>query len=149
MAFEASRSNRAFEVGGAIDIAGAVRPAAGCGPVGNGKFEELITAPIQVSLPFSAGTDDEINTLCSRFLRPTLPVIAVSKNASLFASMRKFTCGLSVDMVFLPEANLPRIVESLGSCDVRWWRVLLVALKFFHMTGLACRVANVSVGLGQ
>lgn len=70
MAFEASRSDRAFEVGGAIDIAGAVRPAAGCGPVGNRKFEELITAPIQVSLPFSAGTDDEINTLCSRFLLP-------------------------------------------------------------------------------
>lgn len=70
MAFEASRSDRAFEVGGAIDITGTVRPSAGRGPVGDRKFEELITAPIQVSLPFSAGSDDEINTLCLRFLLP-------------------------------------------------------------------------------
>ena len=148
MAFEAARSYRTLKIGRTVDVAGTVSPAIGCSPVGHGELEKLIAAPVQIGLSFSAGTDDEVDSLGSIFLLARLArdcgfEEGIAPGIHPKADLRiKCLHGVLADVKFAENAGgaweLRRaVVASLG-----------VAFKFFDVTVAAGSVAGVSVGSG-
>lgn len=148
VAFEAARSYLAFKVGGAIDIAGTVGPAIGCSPVGYGKLEKLIASPVQISLSFSAGTDDEVDSFSS-ILLPVRLACDCGFEESIAPGIHP-----KVDLRIERLHGVLVVVEFAENAG-RAWELrravvagLLVAFKFFDVAGAAGSVAGVSVRAG-